>query len=627
MADVQAHRGPDGSGVWCDADAGVGLAHRRLAILDLSERGRQPMLSRSGRFVIAFNGEVFNHAALRLQLAQRGHRFSGHSDTEVILAAAEEWGIKAAVSRFIGMFAIVFWDRLERRLTLVRDRLGIKPLYYTFQNGMLAFGSELKALRQVPGLDFQIDRNSAWNFIRKSYVPASNSIYQDVFRLPPGHVLDCSVDDTVLRDPCLEAYWSVDAIRPGSLKPSDGEDALAQLDALLKDAISLRLLADVPVGLFLSGGIDSSLVCALAQSLNNRPLNTFSIGFMQGGYDEARHARAIARHIGAHHTEAYVSEADALDVIPQLPVFYDEPFADSSQIPTLLLSRMARQHVVVALSGDGGDELFGGYDRYFLARHIVAAQKWFPRKLVSAAATALLAAGPSIIDGAMAVGGALVPGRLRKPEIGSRLVRYADCLLEDDPAALYDALTTRWRHVNDPLALGASFSGRCVRFDGRPDLLAGMTRVDLEGWLPDDILTKLDRASMAVGLEARVPLLDHRVVEFAVGLPSDLKVRNGEGKWILRRLLSRYVPARLWQRPKHGFEVPLSQWLRGRLVRWAARLVNPERLRREALLDPLPVARCWEQHQSGRRDWSAELWNVLMFQAWLEHNHPELARP
>jgi asparagine synthase (glutamine-hydrolysing) len=626
MADVQAHRGPDGAGTWHDAEAGVGLSHRRLAILDLSELGRQPMLSRSGRFVITFNGEVFNHASIRAELAQRGHRFLGHSDTEVILAAAEEWGIEAAVSRFIGMFAIALWDRLERRLTLVRDRLGIKPLYYAIQDGMLAFGSELKALRQVPALDFQIDRNSAWNFIRKSYVSTSNSIYENVFRLPPGHILHCRVD-TALRDPSLEAYWSVDDIRPGSLK-SDGEDASDQLEALLKDAISLRLLADVPVGLFLSGGIDSSLVCALAQSVSSRPLKTFSIGFAHGGYDEARHAHTIAQHIGADHTEAYVSEADALGVIPQLPMFYDEPFADSSQIPTLLLSRMARQHVVVALSGDGGDELFGGYDRYFLARHIAAAQKWVPRSLVSAAATAVLAAGPRILEGAIAVGGPLLPGRLRKPEIGSRLMRFADCLAEEDPAALYDALTSRWRHVSDPLTLGASLRERRLPLDCPPaDLLAGMTRADLQGWLPDDILTKLDRASMAVGLEARVPLLDHRVVEFAVGLPSEFKVRNGEGKWILRRLLSRYVPDRLWRRPKHGFEVPLSQWLRGKLVHWAARLLNPERLRREGLLDPLPISGCWEQHQAGLRDWSAELWNVLMFQAWLEHNHPELARP
>ncbi len=627
MADVQAHRGPDGAGMWYDADAGVGLSHRRLAILDLSERGRQPMLSRSGRFVIAFNGEVFNHAAIRSELGLRGHRFSGHSDTEVILAAAEEWGIEAAVDRFIGMFAIALWDRLERRLTLVRDRLGIKPLYYAVQKGMLAFGSELKALRQVPALDFQIDRNSAWNFIRKSYVSSSNSIYQNVFRLPPGHVLHCKVD-TGLGDPCVRAYWSIDDIRPGSLKCSDGEEAAAQLEALLKDAISLRLLADVPVGLFLSGGIDSSLVCALAQSVSSRPLKTFSIGFAHGGYDEAGHARTMARHIGVDHTEAYVSEADALAVIPQLPAFYDEPFADASQIPTLLLSRMARQHVVVALSGDGGDELFGGYDRYFLARHIVAAQKWLPRTLVSAVSAAVLAAGPRILERAIAVGGPLLPGRLRKPEVGSRLLRYADCLAEEDPATLYDALTARWRHVDDPLALGASLRAQCPPFACRPaDLLAGMTRADLQGWLPDDILTKLDRASMAVGLEARVPLLDHRVVEFAVGLPSELKVRNGEGKWILRRLLSRYVPAGLWRRPKHGFEVPLSQWLRGRLVRWAGGLLNPERLRREALLDPLPISRCWQQHQAGVRDWSAELWNVLMFQAWLEHNHPELARP
>jgi asparagine synthase (glutamine-hydrolysing) len=624
MGMALAHRGPDSSGVWYDEAAGIGLSHRRLAIIDLSEHGHQPMRSRSGRFVVSYNGEIFNFQRLRAELQPRGYVFTGHSDTEVMLAAIEEWGLADAVQRFVGMFAIALWDRHARTLSLVRDRLGVKPLYYTRQGGILSFASELKALRKVAELDFDIDRKALWDYVRYSYVPSRQTIYRKVLRLDPGHILTVKAGDTVgeLRS---EPYWLPP--RRARISNTEVEEAADCLDGLLKDAVSLRLLSDVPIGLFLSGGIDSSLVCAIAQSVSSTALNTYSIGFTENQYNESARAAAIARVLGTNHTELVVSEADALATIPLLPEVYDEPFGDSSQIPTMLLCRLARQNVTVALSGDGGDEVFAGYDRYFLALRLWSAGRRLPRPLAAATSAMLRMPSPSLWDGVSNVAAPLLPARYKKPEFGSRVHRFAAALEDPSFAAVYERITHRWNDIEEPLVRDVGSWQTCgidrpVETDG--DAIDAMTRWDLVGFLPDDILTKLDRASMAVALEARVPLLDHRVVEFAMQLPFSMKVRNGQGKWLLRQLLHRYIPEKLWDRPKQGFNIPLAHWLRGDLRDWAEPLLDPLRLEREGFFDGERVVRRWRQHLAQHRDWSYELWNVLMFQAWIEHTHPEL---
>lgn len=624
MAGAVIHRGPDDAGEWVDAEAGVGFGFRRLAIIDLSPAGHQPMHSASDRYVIIFNGEVYNFEDIRGELIQRGlaPEFRGHSDTEVLLAAIDAWGIEAAVQRFTGMFAIALWDRRERQLHLIRDRLGIKPLYYGWMGDSFLFGSELKGLVRHPDFRGEIDRSSIADLVRHNYIPAPQTIYFGVHKLRPGSVL--TVDPT-RRTSDLNVYWSPRAIAEAGVADrftGSFADAVDELELLLRDAVGLRMISDVPLGVFLSGGIDSSVVTALMQAQSTRPVKTFSIGFNEDGYDEARHAAAVAAHLGTDHTELYVTPEEALAVIPRLPEIYDEPFADSSQIPTFLVSELARRHVTVALSGDGGDELFAGYNRYFRASKIWARTGWVPPLLGRAVAGSLAAVSPAGWDRAFRAVGPMLPRELRGRMSGDRVHKLAALLALGAPDMMYRRLISVW---SDPasLVIGASTENVSLeRAEIGAELESFTERMmyhDLVNYLPDDILAKVDRASMAVSLEAREPLLDHRVVEFAWRLPLEMKVQGATGKRVLREVLYRYVPRELIERPKMGFGVPLDHWLRGPLRPWVEALLDEGRLRREGIFVPAVVRRVWREHLSGERNWQYRLWGVLMFQAWQEH--------
>ena len=626
MADTLVHRGPDDEGVWVDKETGIALAHRRLSILDLSPAGHQPMVSASGRYVIAFNGEIYNHLDLRAALEKVGAGVTalcpwrGHSDTETLLAGFDAWGIRGTIERCVGMFAFAVWDRKERVLTLGRDRLGEKPLYYGWQGASFIFGSELKALKAHPSFRTQINRDALCLFMRHNYIPAPHSIYQDIYKLPPGHLLAVSA---ARREPVLEAYWSLtDVAEAGCRSPFDApcEEVADELERLLKSAIRQQMVADVPLGAFLSGGIDSSTVVALMQAQSDRPVKTFTIGFNEEGYNEAVHAKAVARHLGTDHTELYVTPQQAMDVIPKLPTLYCEPFADSSQIPTFLVSQLARQHVTVALSGDGGDELFSGYNRYVLAQRLWGTLSRVPAWARSLAASGIRALSPSVWNSLLGPLQALTSKANRQVNVGDKLHKGAGVLASRRIDDLYLGLVTHWNP--DEIVLNGREPATVL--NGRPLPLAGlddvqrMMALDAVTYMPDDILVKVDRAAMGVSLESRVPFLDHRVVEFAWRIPQSLKLRDGVGKWILREVLYRYVPKTLIERPKMGFGVPIDHWLRGPLKDWAEALIAPERLRREGLFDPTPIQRKWLEHQAGARNWAYYLWDVLMFQAWLE---------
>jgi asparagine synthase (glutamine-hydrolysing) len=615
MAVSLAHRGPDDQGIWTDAEAGTGLTHRRLSIIDLSPAGHQPMVSADGRFVITYNGEVYSYQPIATELAANGQKFRGHSDTEVILESFVANGVEATLQRMIGMFAIALWDRRERTLTLVRDRLGIKPLYWAKFGNLFLFGSELKALRAHPDWTPRIDQNAVAAFMRHNYIPAPHTIYEGVHKLEPGTVLTLPWQG----EPRVTHYWDARAVaRKGMFSPLEGDDAelIEQLETLLRDAVGRRMIADVPLGAFLSGGIDSSTVVALMQAAGTGKVKTFSIGFDIPGFNEAPHAAAVARHLGTEHTELTVTSREALDVIPRLPDWYDEPFADSSQIPTYLVSAMTRKHVTVALSGDGGDELFAGYNRYRMTEQFGRALSVMPHALRKGAAAALTAVRPDRWTELLSA----LPSRMRPPQVGDKLYKIADVLKLDSPEAFYRRMVSHWepseimpqarepRSILDDANLAKEFL----------DLLPRMQFLDLVTYLPDDILTKVDRASMAVALEARVPLLDHRVVEFSWRLPPAAKVRGGVTKWILRQILYRHVPQALVERPKMGFGIPLGEWLRGPLRDWAETLLDEKRLREAGLLDAALVRRFWTEHLDGRRNWQYLLWDVLMLESWRE---------
>jgi asparagine synthase (glutamine-hydrolysing) len=615
MTGTLLHRGPDAGDVWVDAPAGIAIGHRRLAIIDLSPQGLQPMHSSCGRYVISFNGEVYNFRALRRELEPLGHAFRGHSDTEVMLAAIRQWGVEGAVRRFIGMFAFSLWDREDRRLSLVRDRLGIKPLYYGWVGETLLFGSELKAIVAHPAFRARINRNALAAFMRHNYVPSPLTIYDGFWKLPPGSILHLTQG---AQRPSPVAYWSAREVAcRGLADPLEGspDEAVDLLERLLRDAVRLRMESDVPLGAFLSGGIDSSTVVALMQAQSSQPVKTFTIGFHEVGYDEATHATAVAKQLGTDHTELYVKASDALELIPRIPEWFDEPFADSSQLPTYLVSKMTRRHVTVSLSGDGGDELFAGYDRYFWTQAIWKVIGRVPVAWRSRLAGALGRISPESIDRVTSLLPAPMPTRVT----GDRYAKMTHTLRLDSIDAVYRRLQSHWENP-ETLVLGAT-EPRGALWDPTvaaelPDFIPRAQFLDTVTYLPDDILTKVDRASMAVSLEARVPLLDHRVVELAWRMPLSLKVRRGRGKWILRQVLHRYVPDHLVERPKMGFGVPIDSWLRGPLRGWAEDLLDESRLRSNGFLDAAIVRTAWREHLSGHRNRHYQLWNVLMFQAW-----------
>lgn len=598
MAACLAHRGPDAQGLLSEAP--IGLAHRRLAVLGLGEAGAQPMTSPTGRFSVIYNGELYNHPELRAELTLTGHapQWRGGSDTETLLAGIEAWGLRGLLGRSIGMFAIALWDRQERRLTLVRDRMGEKPLSYAQHGPDLLFASQPSALREAPGFSPTIDRDALADLLRYGQVPGERTIHHEIRMLPPGTLLEATVDRSghavLLGGP--EPWWSfLEVARAGVRDPLTGSDG-GMIDAVedaVRSAVGPQLISDVPLGAFLSGGIDSSLVVATMRQLTSQPVRTFTIGFSEQRFDESPFARAVAEHLGTDHTELIVSPADALATIPDLPRHYDEPFADASQIPTLLVSRLARQSVTVALSGDGGDELFGGYSRYPQAERYIRV----PRPVALAAMLALRSIGQQRKASAAAALG-------RGPEVAVRR------LLSANPAA-------------ESFVLGADAATGAGRFRSAWDAtdgLGGLTQrfmaLDTTGYLPDDILHKVDRAAMAVSLETRVPLLDHRLVALAWRLPHHVKVRDGIGKWVLREVLARHVPRALFERPKTGFGIPLGAWLRGPLRSWADGLLAPDLLIEDGLLDATRVRRLWQQHVEGRWDAGYDLWPILMFQAW-----------
>lgn len=643
MTATLAHRGPDDDGVWVDENSNLALGHCRLSILDLSIEGHQPMLSREGRYAIAFNGEIYNHLELRgaLEKASRDEalpQWRGHSDTETLLACFSSWGVTETLERTVGMFAIALWDRLEKKLYLARDRFGEKPLYYGWVNGAFIFGSELKALRQFPGFTNPIDRNVLALYMRFNYVPAPYSIFQDIYKLEPGCLL--SLWESATRQPptavpkapmsgenfFLSRWWSLESIVASGAQNQihDEIEAVEMLESRLKESIRLQSIADVPLGAFLSGGIDSSTIVALMQAQSSRPIKTFTIGFNEKGFDEAVHAKAVAQYLGTEHTELYLSSSDALSIIPSLSQLYDEPFADSSQIPTHLVCRQARSEMKVALSGDAGDELFGGYNRYFWAQRIWSRVSWLPPPMRSLLASTLTSISPSHWSGMANYVNNCLSGKILPSLLGDNVHKLATRLKNvrnlDD---LYFSLVSEW---NNPasIVIGAQepdtlLNDRSLK-PGRTEHEHRMMYWDSMTYLPDDILCKVDRAAMGVGLETRVPFLDHRIAELAWRMPLSMKIRDGKGKWVLRQVLDKYVPTNLIDRPKAGFGVPVGEWLRGPLYDWANTLLGETRLTQEGYFHAAPIRKKLAEHKAGTRNWSQSLWVTLMFQTWLENN-------
>ncbi len=647
MANAIRHRGPDDAGIWSDVAGGICLAHRRLSIVDLSAAGHQPMASVSGRFMLAYNGEVYNHMEMRAELQSAGAAifWRGHSDTETLLACFEHWGVEATLKRAVGMFAIALWDLTERTLHLARDRFGEKPLYYGWAGSgadtAFVFGSELKALRAYPGFVNPVSREALALYMRFSYVPAPHSIHEHIYKLEPGCVLSIKggvppAPGHALRAPATHAgltlhrWWSLAAVVESGARNqiTDEAEAVQALDQRLQDAVRLQSLADVPLGAFLSGGVDSSVIVALMQKQSTRAVKTFTVGFEEAGFDESPHARAVAQHLGTDHAELFVTATEAQAVIPLLPAMYDEPFADSSQIPTHLVCRAARQQVTVALSGDAGDELFGGYNRYFWGPRIWRRLAWMPYPARQAMGAAMRAMPISGWDALSRPLNSLLPGAQGIARAGEKVHKLAARLsgvrnLDD----LYRNLVSEWQ---DPALVVKGHSGAVqepaslltdpLPASGTgPDPLRMMYR-DSMTYLPDDILCKVDRAAMATSLETRVPFLDHRVAELAWQLPLEMKIRGGQGKWALRQVLYNYVPRELIERPKAGFGIPVGQWLRGPLLAWAESLLDEKRLQSEGYFHPELIRSKWAEHKSGTRDHTASLWTVLMFQAWLENN-------
>ncbi|NVK18633.1 MAG: asparagine synthase (glutamine-hydrolyzing) [Methylocystaceae bacterium] len=607
MTDTLVHRGPDGGDIWIDGETGVGLGHRRLAIIDLSEAGHQPMTSHDGRFVMVYNGEVYNAEDLRPYLLEKGHIFKGHSDSEIIVNGFSEWGVQATIEKLIGMFAIALWDKKERRFYLIRDRLGIKPIYWSNTGKNFLFGSELKALYAHPDCPKSLNRGAIAAYLRHNCIPAPHSIIDGIYKLMPGHMLVRDFDGSQSITP----YWSLEDVVKNRTSFSGTEtEAVDELENLLKDAVKRRMVSDVPLGSFLSGGIDSSLVTALMQAQSDTPVRTFSIGFNEDGYNEAKHAKAVAQHLGTDHTELYITPDEARDVIPKLPDYYDEPFSDSSQIPTYLVSQMTRDHVTVALSGDGGDELFGGYTRYLTAQKHGAKLFGLPKPVRQLSSGFIKSLPPKAWAQLIKV----IPESKRPSHMVDKLYKLAN-VMAGSPDDYYRSLVTHWPYP-EQVVMGSSEPKGVIWDDNVPtlvpDFVERMQYLDTLTYMQDDILTKVDRASMAVSLEARVPLIDHRVVEFSWCLSEQMKIRNGQGKWALREILYRHVPKDLIERPKMGFGVPLDDWLRGPLKDWAGDLL----FQNSDIFDPVSIQQKWDEHQKGVRNWHYHLWDILMFNSW-----------
>lgn len=624
MTDALAYRGPDGTGYWTHAAAGIAFGHRRLSVLDLSQAGSQPMHSDCGRFTVTFNGEIYNHLDIRAELEAAGAapNWRGHSDTETLLCAIRHWGVEAALGRFSGMFALALWDERERTLTLARDRFGEKPLFYGWSGRDLVFASELKALAVHPAWSPSLDRGALTSFMRYSYVPAPSTIWSGIRKLPSASCVTFAANAVAGSMPVPEPYWSLreTVIAAQAKRITDEQEAISELQRLLSIAIKRQCLSDVPLGAFLSGGIDSSTIVALMQAQASQPVRTFTIGFAEDAFDEAAEARKVAAHLGTSHTELYIDPETARNVIPKLPRMYDEPFADSSQIPTHLVSALARQHVTVALSGDAGDELFGGYNRHVWGESLNARFGAMPAAVRQMLGICLRAVSPEPAGTIARVAAPLLPARFNVRRAGDQLAKLARVV---GSASLDDMYRELCSIDNDPAQTivhgeeGASWSaGEMDRVKVRLDPLDRMTLADSLSYLTDDILQKVDRAAMAVALETRVPFLDKDVVEFAAQIPPGMKVRDGRGKWLVRQVLYRHVPSNLIDRPKTGFGIPIDSWLRGPLRSWASDLLSPARLQAEGLFNAGRVATRMAEHMSGRRNHGHWLWNVLMAQAW-----------
>lgn len=628
MSDALFHRGPDDSGVWVDENHGLGMGHRRLAIVDLSAAGHQPMLSECNRFALVFNGEIYNHLDLRRKIDAEllsPHPWKGHSDTETLLVLLINWGLEKTLLELVGMFAFALWDKKNQVLSFARDRLGEKPLYYGWHNDVLLFGSELKAIKAVPGFNLEIDRDALTLLLRHSCIPAPYSIYKGIAKLLPGHYISLPLKNiTAAKATASQAYWSVNAVAAaGIADPFKGtaEQATDLLERQLSESIGQQMLSEVPLGALLSGGVDSTIVVALMQAQSKQPVRTFTIGFDEGGYDEAVHAKAVAQYLGTQHSELYVRPDDALAVIQKLPTMYCEPFADSSQIPTFLVNQMASQQVKVVLSGDGGDELFGGYNRYLSAKKVWEKMQRLPPIARQLSAHALKTLSPTIWDRLFAVAKPVLPKRLHVSMPGDKAHKLADVLNLSNGHEFYLQLNSQWSDPENIVIGGvepATTFTDPARWPQTNCFEHWMMAMDAQTYMSDDILVKLDRASMATSIEGRVPMLDHRVVELAWRMPLDLKIRNGQGKWLLREVLYRHVPRELIERPKQGFGIPLGAWLRGPLREWADCLLNESRLLREGYFHHEPIRKMWREHLNGSANWQPQLWNILMFQAWLD---------
>ena len=625
MMNAIKHRGPDSEGYWHNSEFNVCFGHRRLSIIDLSTHGHQPMISYSDRYVIVFNGEIYNHLLLRENLRVSGADIAwrGHSDTETLLACIDTWGLEKTIKKCSGMFAIALFDKKDNVVYLVRDRMGEKPLYYGVQEGFFLFGSELKALKQHPSFQGEIDRNSLALQLKYNYIPTPRSIYKGISKLAPGTILKVDVSSKYTNIEAVGspvAFWSLKEVAinaQSNIYTGNTIEAINDLDKLLSHSVKEQMEADVPLGAFLSGGVDSSLIVSIMQSQSSSPVESFSIGFDEEGYNEAVYSKQIAQHLGTKHTDLYVSAQDAINVIPELSSLYDEPFSDSSQIPTYLVSEMTKKSVSVSLSGDAGDELFGGYNRYLWTRKIWNKVKFMPPSVKKFIAWGMLSVSPMAWN-------KILYQIVSMPLPGDKIHKLANLLPAKSADDFYFHLISHWYDV-ESIVIGAE----CVVAPVANNISKlelgsieqNMMYLDSISYLPDDILTKLDRAAMGVSLETRIPFLNHHVVEFAYQLPLSMKIRNGQSKWILRQVLDKYIPRELMERPKMGFAVPIDSWLRGPLRDWAESLLDESRLKQEGFFHVEPVRMKWDEHLSANRNWQYHLWDVLMFQSWLEAQH------